>query len=133
MALKWESSNDQVQGIPEHRKAFFEDIAKRIENEDPKAIGAIVEEICGQFQKLMTGELSYTSVPRFAPGDWANSPRHVIWDVTEDFDESRWWLGLLMIDTAVKYHYDLIGFRTHGERALRYVPDVRQFLNKSRP
>jgi len=125
MALRWANSDEQVHGIRAERRPFFEDVLRRVTSEDPGAVGAMVEEICGEFQKLMIGAIDEVSVPQYASGSWVGTPRQVVYDVTEDLDASRWWLGLLVMDTAVRYHYALVASRSHGDRALRYRPDIR--------
>lgn len=123
MALRWHDSDEQVIAVPENRSVFFRKVEKLIADRDPGALGAMVEEICGQLQKLSTDGRDFLSVRTFASGTWEGTARQVVYDVTEDLDESRWWLGLLIMDTAIRYPQPLIAYKPGADEPIQYRMD----------
>lgn len=124
MALRWIDSDHQVLNIPQERRHFYDTISRHIHNLDPNAHNAIIQEICTHFQALPDDAHDFISVPRMAPGTWIGTPLQVIHDATNDDDLAKWWLGLLVMNTAIKYHQHLTAYKPGSEDAIEYRLDT---------
>lgn len=125
MAVRWENRAEWMDDLPQARAKFLEELRPRIEEADPGGIDQMRVAICTEFQKLFTGELDKVSVPWMAPGDWTDTPYQPIFDATGDEERAAWWLGVLVLDTAIRWHGWLIASRPEPGRAIEYRPDIR--------
>lgn len=113
MALRWADSDVPVTQLPRSRRPFFEDVRRRLLVDDPSTEERIESEVRPWLDAVALGHEDLVSVKKCANSDWTGFERQAIFEVTEDMDESRWWLGLMLMNIAIE----------HPRRFMAYKPD----------
>ena len=111
MSLRWVDEDEPVKALPSRRRQFYERIEEQIREYDPDALRRIESELVTWLDDVSTGASDYASVKRNAGADWTGFERQTIYDVTENWDHSRWWCGLLLMKLAINHPDPFVGYR----------------------
>jgi hypothetical protein len=103
MSLRWVDDNSAVLSLPAHRQTFFQQVEQRLRAYDPGAQGRIEAELRAWLDDVSSGRADYASVERNAGADWNGYERQAIYDATQNWDFSRWWCGLLLMQLAITH------------------------------
>jgi hypothetical protein len=92
---------------------FYQQVAAKIRRLDPQGVDKVLNEVTCWLDAIV-GTGNVTSVTFQAGLDWSQTDHQVIFDATNDFDQSRWWLGLALVEAAIN----------HDEPFYCYRPDA---------
>ena len=129
MTLRWVDDNELVNAIPGNRRKFYREIEQSIRNLDPEALERMNLEIAGWLDDVVDGRADYASVKRNAGADWTGHERQAIFNATQDWNQSRWWCGLLLMKVAIEHPRRFICYKPDdpdSEIAIAYFLDPRQ-------
>ncbi|MGH7137355.1 MAG: hypothetical protein ACREHD_16550 [Pirellulales bacterium] len=111
MSLRWADDKAPVPSIPPQRLPFYQQVEARLRAYDPAAQQRIEAELRAWLDDVCTGIADYASVERNAGADWNGFERQAIYDVTQNWDHSRWWCGLLLMKLAIEHRDGFMGYK----------------------
>ena len=111
MTLRWVDDDEIAVDTPSNRKEFYRKIKEKIARENPEAQERIENEIRAWLDNVSRGIADYASVQRDAGADWTGFERQTIYDATENWNYSRWWCGLLLMELAIAHPKRFMGYK----------------------
>lgn len=111
MTLRWVDDDENVTETPSHRAAFYRQIEKIIRQHDATVQVRIENELRAWLDEVSSGNADYASVHRNAGSDWNGYERQAIYDATQDWNQSRWWCGLLLMKLAIEHNDRFVGYK----------------------
>ena len=128
MTLRWVDDDEPVFDIPANRHAFYRRIEQAIHDLDPAAPSRVKQELTAWLDDVAARVADYASVQRNAGADWTPHERQAIFEATSDWNESRWWCGLLLMKLAIEHATPFMAYRPgdpDSEIAIAYFLDLR--------
>lgn len=137
MAFRWFDENGPQIVLAAERQAFYDKRAAAIEAHAPGSIEQMVRYWQVQLREVIDGNRDGVKVDALG-SDWNGTPFQAIFDALDDWNESRWFAGILLMKTVMEHNGRFCAYKAEKESAIVYFRDNRiyakheEFLGRSR-
>lgn len=134
MSFRWfDESQPQVQ-LTARRQAFYDKCAAEVEAHAPGSIEQMTRYWHAQLREVIDGQRDGVKVDTLGR-DWNGTPFQAIYDALDDWNESRWFAGVLLMKSVIEHGGRFCAYKAEKESAIVYFKDNRFYTNleKMRP